>query len=110
MKYIGSENRDLARVHLKKATKYRSRSAQLDNAYALLYQSEGEYQLAEAHYKKALARDKKYTLARYNFAAFLYNQGRMAEARKQIELVTQDLEYERRAQAFYILGLTEKNG
>ena len=107
LKYIGSESRDLARVHLKKAAKYRSRSAQLDNAYALLYQSEQEFKLAEAHYKKALARDKKYTLARYNFAAFLYNQGRIEEARKQIELVSEDLEYDRRAQAFYILGLTQ---
>ena len=108
LKYIGSDNRDLARVHLEKAAKYRSRSAQLFNAYALLYQREQEFKLAEEYFAKALARDKSYTLARYNFAAFLYNQGRLAEAREEIKLVSEDLGYERRAQAFYILGLTQK--
>ena len=108
LKYIGSDNRDLARVHLKKAAKYRSRSAQLYNAYALLYQSEQEFKLAEEYFRKALAKNKKYTLAGYNFAAFLYNQGRLAEARDQIKWVSEDLGYERRAQAFYILGLTQK--
>ena len=34
----------------------------------------------------------------------------MAEARKQIELVTEDLEYERRAQAFYTGPDPEQNG
>jgi len=108
LKYIGSDNRDLARVHLEKAAKHRSRSAQLYNAYALLYQSEQEFKLAEEFYQKALGRNKGYTLARYNFAAFLYNQGRLAEAREQITLVSEDFGYERRAQAFYILGLTQK--
>ena len=108
LKYIGSDNRDLARVHLEKAAKHRSRSAQLYNAYALLYQSEQEFKLAEEYFIKALARDKSYTLSRYNFATFLYQQGRLAEARKQIKQVTEDLGYERRAQAFYILGLTQK--
>jgi type IV pilus assembly protein PilF len=107
LKYIGSDNRDLARVHLEKAAKYRSRSAQLYNAYALLYQSEQEFKLAEEYFTKALARNKSYTLSRYNFATFLYNQGRLAEARKQIKLVSEDLGYDRRAQAFYILGLTQ---
>ena len=108
LKYIGSENRDLARVHLQKAAKFNSRSAELYNAYALLYQMEQEFKLAEDNYQKALARNKSYTMARYNFAAFLFNQGRMAEAREQMKWVSEDLGYERRAQAFYILGLTQK--
>jgi type IV pilus assembly protein PilF len=108
LKYIGSDNRDLARVHLEKAAKYRSRSAQLYNAYALLYQREQEFKLAEEYFQKALAKNKNYTLARYNFATYLYNQGRLAEAREQIKLVSEDFSYDRRAQAFYILGLTQK--
>lgn len=108
LKYIGSNNRDLARVHLEKAAQFNSRSPELYNAYALLYQMEQEFKIAEEYYQKALGKNKEYTLARYNFAAFLYNQGRIAEAREQIKLVSQDLGYERRAQAFYILGLTQK--
>jgi len=106
LNYIASNNRDLARVHLQKASEFNSRSAALDNGYALLYQSEQEFELAERHYRKALKTDKHYTLARYNFAAFLFNQGRMQEAREQMQTVTEDLAYERRAQAFYILGLS----
>ncbi len=106
LNYISSKNRDLARVHLEKASEFKPRSAELYNGYALLYQSEHEYELAEQHYHKALKEDKNYTLARYNFAAFLFNRGRMQEAREQMQKVTEDLGYERRAQAFYILGLS----
>ena len=108
LNYISSNNRDLARVHLEKAKLFNPRSAQLYNGYALLYQMEQEFKLAEQHYRKALAADSEYTLAHYNFAAFLFNQGRMQEALEQMQLVTQDLGYERRPQAFYILGLCQK--
>ena len=46
-------------------------------------------------------------MARYNFAAFLFNQGRFSEARDEMEKVSQDLNYDRRPQAFYILGLAQ---
>lgn len=107
LKYIGTNDRDLARVHLEKAARKKPRSAELYNAYALLYQIEQEFKLAEQHYKKALASDKSYTMARYNFAAFLFNQGRFSEARDEMEKVSQDLNYDRRPQAFYILGLAQ---
>ena len=106
LNYIASNNRDLARVHLEKAKIFNPRSAELYNGYALLYQMEQEFKLAEEHYRKALTTNKDYTLARYNFAAFLFNQGRMQDARQQMQKVTEDLGYERRAQAFYILGLS----
>jgi type IV pilus assembly protein PilF len=108
LSYISSNNRDLARVHLKKAKAFNPRSVELYNGYALLYQMEQEFELAERYYRKALAADSDYTLAHYNYSAFLFNQGRMAEALEQMQLVTQDLGYERRPQAFYILGLSQK--
>ena len=110
MQYIGSKNRDLARVHLQKAAKYESRDrrAQLHNGYGLLYQMEQETALAEKHFRKALASDKTDSSARYNFAAFLYNQRRFKEARQQMKLVSADLGYERRPQALYILGLAQR--
>ena len=110
MQYIGSKNRDLARVHLQKAAKFESRDrrAQLHNGYGLLYQMEQETALAEKHFRKALASDKTDSSARYNFAAFLYNQRRFKEARQQMKLVSADLGYERRPQALYILGLAQR--
>lgn len=112
MQYIGTKNRDLARVHLDKAARFDSRStraqmSQLHNGYALLYQLERETELAETHYRKALASNRNDSMARYNFGAFLFNQGRFEDAHKQIAVVSEDLSYERRPQAFYILGLCQ---
>ena len=100
LSYISSNNRDLARVHLEKAKALNPRSVELYNGYALLYQMEQEFELAERYYRKALAADSDYTLAHYNYSAFLFNQGRMAEALEQMQLVTQDLGYERRPRLF----------
>jgi type IV pilus assembly protein PilF len=109
MKYIASKNRDLARVHLDKAKRFDSRAnrSQLHNGYALLYQLEQETELAEKHFRRAISSKQPSSTARYNFATFLYNQGRFEDALKQMQLVSEDLGYERRAQAFYILGLTQ---
>ena len=78
MKYIGVKNRDLARVHLEKAANFDSKAtrSKLNNGYALLYQLEQETELAETYFRKAIANNKADSMARYNFAAFLYNQGR----------------------------------
>jgi len=110
MQYIGSKNRDLARVHLQKAARFESRDrrAKLHNGYGLLYQMEQETALAEKHFRKAVSSDKTDSTARYNFAAFLYNQGRFDEARQQMQRVSADLSYERRPQALYILGLAQR--
>jgi type IV pilus assembly protein PilF len=110
MQYIGSKSRDLARVHLQKAERFESSAnkSQLHNGYALLYQMEQEIELAEQHYRKAISSNKKDSMVRYNFAAFLYNQGRFQPALEQMQLVTEDLGYERRTQAFYILGLAQR--
>lgn len=110
MKYIGVKNRDLARVHLEKAANFDSKAtrSKLNNGYALPYQLEQETELAETYFRKAIANNKADSMARYNFAAFLYNQGRFKEALKQMQLVSEDLGYERRPQAFYILGLAQR--
>jgi type IV pilus assembly protein PilF len=110
MQYIGSKNRDLARVHLKKAAKFsaKARRSKLHNGYALLYQMEQETELAEKQFRKAIASNKTDSMARYNFAGFLYNQGRFKVALQQMKVVSADLGYERRPQAFYILGLAQR--
>ena len=112
MQYIGTKNRDLARVHLQKAGQFdprlvRAQMSRLHNGYALLYQMERETDLAEIHYRKAIASDKSDSMARYNFAGFLFRQGRFERALTQIKFATDDLGYGRRPQAFYILGLCQ---
>ena len=110
LQYLGRKNNDLARVHLKKAKQFNSSSAkaQLYGGYALLYQSEQDMGLAEQHYRKAIGSDQNNSMVRYNFAAFLYNQRRFIEALEHIEVASNDLEYARRPQAFYISGLIQR--
>ncbi|MFQ3263574.1 MAG: type IV pilus assembly protein PilF [Polaribacter sp.] len=111
--YIGLNKRDLARLHLNKAEQLHTKSdikelSQLYNGYALLYQIELETDLTETYFLKALDSDPSDSVARYNFAAFLFNQERFAESLEQITRVSKDLNYPRRPQAFYIAGLAQK--
>ena len=109
MRYIGSNKPDLARVHLQKAERFdfQTGRSQLYNGWALLSQLERDADLAEEYYRKAVSADKNDSVARYNYAAFLYNQGRFKQTQQQIQRVIDDPRYRRRAQAFYILGLAQ---
>lgn len=108
LSYIGEGNRDSARYHLLKAIELDSRSPGAHNGMALLYQMELENELAEQHYKKALALDKSFTRARNNFGVFLFQQERFEEAFDQFYKASEDTDYDLRPQAFLSLGITAK--
>lgn len=107
--YIGTGERESARYHLTKASEVNRRAPGVLHAYALLYQSEGELDVAESHYRRAIAADRNFSRARLNYGVFLYSQRRFEEAYSQFETVTEDLDYELRAVAFSHLGLTALN-
>jgi type IV pilus assembly protein PilF len=70
-----------------------------------LYQSTGEFELAEENFEKALRIDSDFSRARNNYAAFLFSQQRYDEAEEQLELVVKDTLYSGRPLAFVNLGL-----
>ena len=80
-------------------------NAEVHEAFALVYQSTGEFELAEQSYKTAIKLDKKFSRARNNYATFLYSQQRYDEAASQLEYVVKDSLYKARPQAFVNLGL-----
>ena len=103
--YIGLDKRDLARLHLNKAEKLHNTAdikglSQLYNSYALLYQIELEVALAETYFLKAIDSDPSDSVVRFN-------QDRFPESLEQMLLVSKDLNYQRRPQAFYIAGLAQ---
>jgi type IV pilus assembly protein PilF len=104
-KYIGEGNWEDAKRNLSLANDIDPDSAQVHEAFALVYQSTGEYELAEQEFKQAIKLDKGFSRARNNYAAFLYSQERYQEAEKQLTYVVQDTLYESRPQAFVNLGL-----
>jgi type IV pilus assembly protein PilF len=103
--YIGEQNWEDAKRNLQIASDIDPNSPDVHEAFALVYQSTGEYELAEESFKKAISLRKPFSRARNNYAAFLYSQGRYAEAEAQLEIVTKDTLYESRPQAFVNLGL-----
>jgi type IV pilus assembly protein PilF len=104
-KYIGDRNWEDAKRNLRLAYEIDPKNAEVHEAFALVYQSTGEFELAEQSYKTALQLDKSFSRARNNYATFLYSQGRFKEAEKQLVLVTQDTLYKGRPRAFINLGL-----
>jgi len=103
--YIGERNWADAKRNLKIAYDIDPKDPEVHEAYALLYQSTGEPELAEEHFLMALRHDKGFSRARNNYAAFLYGQARYEEAETQLELVVKDGLYTGRPSAFTNLGL-----
>ena len=93
-----------AHRNLKRAAEFDANSPKVNNAYALLYGLEGDRKREEEHYKKAIRSDSSYSLARNNYAAFLFSQKRYDEAIDQLLEVVDDVEYEKRHAAFASLG------
>jgi type IV pilus assembly protein PilF len=103
--YIGEQNWEDAKRNLKIAQQLDPRSPDVYEAFALVYQSTGEYELAEESFKRAIALKNPFSRARNNYAAFLYSQERYAEAEEQLEVVVTDVLYSSRPQAYVNLGL-----
>ena len=58
-----------------------------------MYQSTGEFEIAENQFRAALKAEPSLSRARNNFAAFLYSKGRYTEAEREFNRVTEDTLY-----------------
>lgn len=104
--YIDRGNRESARHHLRKANEIDRNSAEAIETLARLYQLEGEPELAEESFKKAIKSKKNFTLARNNYGVFLFGVKRYEAALVQFELAAEDLAYNGRASALVNVGRT----
>lgn len=105
--YLAQRDWNRARQPLEKALEIDPRSAEALTLMAVLYQSEGEPDLAEQYYRSALRFHPSHPQALNNFGTFLYGQGRFEEALKPLRKLVTDPTYPARAQAYENLGLTE---
>ncbi len=103
--YLRQGNRQRARLNLLKAVEKDKRSGDAQNALALLFQLEDEVALAEEHFKNAIRFEPEQTRFRYNYSRFLLRQKRYEAAFDEFTIASQAINYERRAQVFYSLGL-----
>lgn len=106
--YVAQGNYDRARMHLDRALEIDRDYAPAQAARGLILQREGETELAESAFLKALNEDPEYTRGRVYYAAYLFGQGRYAKARDQFATATADTGYPDRGSIFYNLGVTEQ--
>ncbi|HTQ99975.1 MAG TPA: type IV pilus biogenesis/stability protein PilW [Candidatus Acidoferrum sp.] len=101
------EQNDLvnSKRHLANAAKLDPNNSEIQGIWGLVYAREGEADLADKSFEKALRLDPKNSKARNNYAAFLFASNRYEDAYKQLEKVVEDTQYEARPQAFENLGL-----
>ncbi|MFO8140484.1 MAG: type IV pilus biogenesis/stability protein PilW [Marinobacter sp.] len=106
--YIGQSNLDRARHHLDRALEISPDSAEAHAAMGLVYNAEGDPELAERSFKKSISEDGSYSRARVYYGAFLYSNSRFSEARDQFSVASRDTGYRERGAVFYNLGMTEE--
>lgn len=106
--YLDKGNLDRARMHLNRALELDPEDARANAAKALIHQAEGDDDLAEEAFRKAIANDGDYTQGRIYYGTFLFGRERFEEARDQFAVATRDTAYEKRAAAFFNLGKTEE--
>ncbi len=92
---------------LKRALEIDPKSADVNAAFAMLFQVENDNLLAEKYFKKALqfSSGTEKTRIRNNYASFLFGADRLIDACKQLRMASEDPFYEKRAQVYENLGV-----
>ncbi|WP_205340846.1 type IV pilus biogenesis/stability protein PilW [Denitrificimonas caeni] len=103
--YLQQGITEQAKMPLKKALEIDPDSADAHAALALVFQSELEPELADQHYRKALAQGKN-TRIQNNYGSFLYEQGQYKAAYEQFSSAAEDTLYSGRSGVFENMGLT----
>lgn len=100
------QGRDLqgAKAAFQKALSIEPTDGEAYNGLALAFQVEGEPELAEQYFRKAVTYSPQSAMIHNNFGAFLYSRQRYEEACQELSRATEDPFYNRRAQAFENLG------
>jgi Tfp pilus assembly protein PilF len=86
-------NAPMALSTLMKAEKMDPKNPQLWNQYGLTYFIFKRYDKSISSFRTALSIDPRYSEARNNYALVLIENGQSAEARKQLQLVIDDLTF-----------------
>ncbi len=102
--YLERDNLTRALNALDRALELNPRHPEALQALALVYQQQGESELANRYFEQALDAEPSFTRARNNYAAFLYQQEQFPQACEQLERASQDAQYANRAQLFTNLG------
>jgi type IV pilus assembly protein PilF len=100
------DNNDMAgaRRHVNNALDVDDRISDAYMVLAMISQREGDLDLADSNFRRAISLGRDNSRARNNYAAMLFSQERFRESYEQLERVANDTEYEGRALVFEGLG------
>ena len=98
-RHMEFDNAQQARRSFREALSLNPRSSGGHLGMALVYQREGESELAEDYFKRAMSLDDD-TQYVHLYGQFLFRQGRLNEAKEQITLATSNPDYAQRGAAF----------
>ena len=104
--YLQQGETERAKVPLKKALELDASSADANAALALVFQAEGESDLAEQAFHKALSARPGDSRILNNYGGFLYERKRYKDAYEKFQQAVQDPLYPERSRVFENLGMT----
>ena len=105
--YISARSWANAKRSLQKAVELDPGSVEAHVLFAVVYDEQEEFELAETYYRKALRLDSSDPQALNNYGRFLFRRGRLDEAATRLQKVVKNTEYRARPQAYENLGLVE---
>ncbi|WLD57413.1 hypothetical protein NFC81_11915 [Salinispirillum sp. LH 10-3-1] len=103
-RHLQFDNAAQARIAFREAMSFHPQSPSAHLGLALVYQREGEPELAEDYFKRSM-RLSSDTQNRHLYAQFLFRQNRIEEARKELLVVVADTDFFDRAVAFEDLAI-----
>jgi len=104
--YLRQGHTDRAKVPLGKALDIAPSDADAHAALALVFQTELEPDLADQHFRKALAQRPDDARVLNNYGSFLFEQKRYPEAYGRFQKAAADTLYAERSRVYLNLGLT----
>lgn len=107
--YMKDGKRASALTAINKGLAIDDESPELLNVLAYYYMTDGEDNLAEKTYKKAISADSTYTASYLNYGVFLYQHKRYEEACDTLKKATEDVMYVKRDAAFLNYGICLKH-
>jgi type IV pilus assembly protein PilF len=102
--YVVRADYQRAKENLRKALEQDPRSGLAHSYMGYVFQREGETDLAEEHFQKAVRFEPTLSAARNNYASFLFSEQRYLEAIEHLKVAADDRYYNRRADVFENLG------
>lgn len=106
MRYLNNGSRDSAVGAFAKALEIDHKSAEAHQGVAMVHQLNGENELAEKSFKKALKGRADFSMSgvKNSYGRFLFENGRTEEAMEYFEEAGRDLQYRGRANAMLMVG------